>query len=132
MLSDLTPTPALAVADLDRARAFYEGVLGMPEPRVEYDGAISYACGAGQLMVYESQFAGTNKATAMAFELSPESFDAEVARLRGAGVSFLTFPMPAEMGMTWEDDIAVAEAGRVAWFADPDGNIISLGTAAQG
>lgn len=46
MLSDHTPTPTLAVADLDRAKAFYEGVLGLtPRPDQGPEG-VFYGAGA--------------------------------------------------------------------------------------
>ncbi len=32
MLSDYNAIPTLAVADVERARAFYEGVLGLHRP----------------------------------------------------------------------------------------------------
>jgi catechol 2,3-dioxygenase-like lactoylglutathione lyase family enzyme len=123
MLSDVTPVPSLAVSDLERARAFYEGVLGFAEPRTEFDGAVLYQSGESALMVYLSQFAGTNKATAVGYRLGTEAFDDEVARLRAAGVGFITFDME---GTTWDDGVAVMAGGRIVWFADPDGNIFAL------
>ena len=88
-----------------------------------------YAGGTGKLLLYVSAYAGTNKATAVGFQLSLADFDAEIAALRSAGVSFVTFDAP---GMTWVDDVAVVGggAGKGAWFRDPDGNTIGV-TAGQ-
>ena len=43
------------------------------------------------MFVYESEYAGTNKATAVSFNVPMSAFDDEVAALRDKGVSFMTF-----------------------------------------
>ncbi len=118
MLSDYNAIPTLAVADLDKARAFYEGATGdVPE-------GVLYSAGSGSFLVYPSPFAGTNKATAVSFQVPPEAFDAEVEALRAKGVTFLTFDMPDG---TWEDGVANIEGmGKFVWFEDPDGNILNV------
>ena len=125
MLSDYDPVPTLAVTDLQRARGFYEGVLGFSLQKDLSEG-VTYKAGSGSLFVYRSTFAGTNKATAVSFQMSAEAFDAEVSDLRGRGVSFLTFE--AE-GTTWQDGVAsFGDEYRAVWFEDPDGNILNLET----
>ena len=124
MLSTYSPVPTLAVKDLAAARSFYEQTLGF-EGREE-TGGIVYTAGSGQFLVYESSYAGSNKATAMAFEAPDADFDAEVQTLRDKGVQFQTFEME---GIQWDGDVATFEEGRAVWFNDPDGNILSLGTA---
>lgn len=124
MLADHAPIPTLAVADLDRARAFYEGVLHLAPKGEALEEGVFYGAGTGALFVYRSSFAGTNKATAVSFQVPPEAFDAEVAALRADGVTFLTFDMP---GGTWEDGVALIEGqGKAVWFEDPDGNILNI------
>ena len=81
MLSDLTATPVLAVSDLARARAFYEGTLGFRPSREAAEGVL-YAAGGGEFLVYPSAYAGTNQATALSFGVPDDGFDAEVADLR--------------------------------------------------
>ena len=123
MLADYTPFPTLAVADLERARGFYEGVLHLT-PGDDMPEGVLYPAGSGSFFVYPSHFAGTNKATAMTFQVPPEAFDAEVAALRAQGVTFLTFDLP---GGSWEDGVASFEGqGKGAWFTDPDGNILNI------
>lgn len=124
MISDHTPVVVLATADLPRARKFYEETLGLAVEKDEVMG-VTYRCGSGNVFLYESQYAGTNKATAAFFPVPAEAFDAEVEALRGKGVSFMTFDFP---GLEWEQDVAVAEGMRSIWFADPDGNILNLAT----
>jgi len=62
MLSDCNVRPEIAVKELAAAKAFYEGTLGL-RLLEENDEEMSFANGNGQLGVYRSQYAGTNKAT---------------------------------------------------------------------
>jgi catechol 2,3-dioxygenase-like lactoylglutathione lyase family enzyme len=124
MLTDHTAIAVLAVTDLDRARTFYEHTLGLPAPSVGPDGVV-YRTPSGGFLVYTSSFAGTNKATAISFQIAADAFDAEVAALRTAGVELLTFDVPDG---TWEDGVLVDGDTRAAWFADPDGNILNVET----
>jgi catechol 2,3-dioxygenase-like lactoylglutathione lyase family enzyme len=122
MLSDYTPTPTLATADPGRSREFYERMLGLV-PGDDAGGGTFYPVGEGSFFVYPSAYAGTNKATAMSFEVPAEQFDAEIAGLRARGITFDTFE--AE-GVDWQDGVAQMEGMRSVWFHDPDGNIINL------
>jgi catechol 2,3-dioxygenase-like lactoylglutathione lyase family enzyme len=132
MLADHTPVANIATSDLARARAFYEGVLGFrPVREMPQVGVVMYSGGTGNLLLYASPFAGTNKATAFGVELPLADFDAEIGALRAAGVSFDTFDAP---GITWEDDVAVSGGGvgKAAWFRDPDGNTIGITAGEMG
>ena len=123
MLSDFAAVPTLAVSDLQRAREFYEGVLGFASVGDVADG-VMYPSGNGSFLVYPSAFAGTNKATAMSLQVSAEAFDAEVAALRERGVTFDVFEMDQ---ITWDNGVAsLPDGSRAAWFTDPDGNILNL------
>jgi catechol 2,3-dioxygenase-like lactoylglutathione lyase family enzyme len=124
MLSEYDPVAVLAVSDLTRARAFYEGTLGLVADEDVPEG-VSYPAGGGRVLVYPSAFAGTNKATAVGFSIPAERFDAEIEQLRARGVTFDTFE--AE-GMTWVDGVAEMGGTRSAWFHDPDGNILAVET----
>jgi len=131
MLRDYDAFPTLPVSDLERARAFYEGVLGF-QPLEDFPGGVRYASGACQILVYPSAFAGTNRGTAVGFEVPAEAFDGEVAALRAAGITFQTFEMDQitwDDGVaTWDDENAPGVQARSVWFEDPDGNILNLGT----
>ena len=123
MLSESTPVATLPTADMAKARRFYEETLGLAPPR-EGMGGVTYTCGDGTVFVYESGYAGSNKATAVSFNVAMTAFDDEVATLRDKGVSFLTFE--AE-GLEWND--GVASTGGVmksVLFTDPDGNILNI------
>lgn len=125
MLADYPLAATLAVSDLDRAREFYENVLGFTGEVEANEGGILYTAGPTKFLVYPSAYAGTNKATAASFEVPPEKFDTEVAELRDKGIEFLTFDYE---GITWEDGVATMGTLRSVWFTDPDGNILAVGT----
>jgi catechol 2,3-dioxygenase-like lactoylglutathione lyase family enzyme len=123
MLSSVAPVPVIATADLSRARAFYEEVLGFTPSDHEMPGGVTYRSGGGEFSIYVSEFAGTNKATAMSFRLSRADFDSTTAALRAAGVAFDTFDAP---GVTWQDGVAHMGDYRAVWFRDPDGNVLGV------
>jgi catechol 2,3-dioxygenase-like lactoylglutathione lyase family enzyme len=125
MLSQITPVPTLPTSDLSKARSFYEGTLGLT-PQREGMGGVAYQCGNGLMFVYESAYAGTNKATAVNFDVSQSAFDEEIGALREKGVTFMTFE--AE-GLVWNAGVASAgDAMKSVWFTDPDGNILNVTT----
>ena len=122
MLSDITPVATLPTADMARARGFYERTLGLT-PQREGMGGVSYACGDGTVFVYESQYAGTNKATAVTWPV--DNVEDEVRTLKSKGVAFEHYDLPE---LKLQGDVHVAEGAdmKVAWFKDPDGNIFSI------
>jgi catechol 2,3-dioxygenase-like lactoylglutathione lyase family enzyme len=121
MLTDGQTGATLAVTDIDRARTFYTETLGFPIAQ-ESEGGILFTSGQGTaFFVYPSQFAGTNKATAMTINV--EDFDGAIAELRGKGVELLEYDLP---GFKTENGVVQTPDGPGAWFADPDGNIIAV------
>jgi catechol 2,3-dioxygenase-like lactoylglutathione lyase family enzyme len=125
MLSDFTPSATVAVKNLKAVRSFYEGILGFEPIGSTLRGAQAFKVKGATLVIYESQFAGTNKATAVTWSLG-EHFDAMVKALDTKGVPFEHYELP---GVVLEGHVHVARDGepsRVAWFKDPDGNIHNL------
>src|SRR4249919_4408384 len=112
----------LAVKDVARARDFYGGVLGLSETGRQGEQLVSYRSGSSLLFVYKSDYAGTNKATAMSWLVGGD-VDTIAHALKAKGVSFEHYDMP---DMQLEGDVHVGHGMRVAWFKDPDGNILSL------
>ena len=111
----------LAVKDLAEARRFYEGLLGFTQVDEEDGELIVYKSGGTVFNVYRSDYAGTNQATAVTWEV--DDIEAEVASLRSKGVTFEHYDMP---GLSLEGDVHVGEGMKVAWFKDPDGNILNI------
>ncbi|MER9015829.1 VOC family protein [Mesorhizobium sp. M0898] len=122
MLANSNATANLVVKDLAKARAFYEGVLGLKEVHNEGGELIVYKSGDTSINVYRSNFAGTNKATAVTWTVGDE-LGKIVEALKSKGVTFEHYDMP---GLTLEGDIHVGHGMKVAWFRDPDGNILNL------
>jgi catechol 2,3-dioxygenase-like lactoylglutathione lyase family enzyme len=106
--------------DLDAAMTWYADKLGIKPTEQEPQGAF-YEVGDSKFLLYPSQFAGTNEATAATFEVT--DVEAVVADLKGHAVVFEEYDLP---DFKTEDSIASAEGFRGAWFKDPDGNIIAL------
>ena len=115
----------IGVKNLKAARKFYEDTLGF-EPKEENGGeAVTYGSGDTRFFVYESQFAGTNKATAATWTC--RNVDTVVADLKKQGVKFEHYNFPE---MRLEGDVHVQGDMRAAWFKDPDGNILAIVSAA--
>jgi catechol 2,3-dioxygenase-like lactoylglutathione lyase family enzyme len=112
----------IAVSDLAAARAFYEQSLGL-EPAMEMGDAVLYSSGQSRLLVYLSDYAGTNKATAATWSVG-DGFDSVVDELHGKGVSFEHYDdLP---GVVREGDVHLLGETRGVWITDPDGNILSI------
>jgi catechol 2,3-dioxygenase-like lactoylglutathione lyase family enzyme len=122
MLGAKEAMATVAVKDLNQAKKFYEGTLGLKLTDAQEQEALTYQAGPTKLLVYRSQFAGSNKATATTWVIGNE-IDKVVQTLKGKGVSFEHYDMP---GMTLKGDIHVADGMKAAWFKDPDGNIHAL------
>ena len=122
MLSDNDAIATVAVKNLKTAKQFYEGTLGLTTV-MENEEVLAFKAGKATLFVYRSQFAGTNKATAVTFVT--QQVDDLVSTLRDRGVTFEHYDLPQ---MIRQGDIHVAWPMKTAWFKDPDGNIFSLVT----
>jgi catechol 2,3-dioxygenase-like lactoylglutathione lyase family enzyme len=120
MLGKADATPMLAIKDLDRARKFYEENLGLKQVD-DFGEGFMLKSGDTQFSVYRSEFAGTNRATALNFDV--EDIEDEVRSLKEKGISFEHYDLE---GLTPKGDIYEGEGMKTAWFKDPDGNILSL------
>ncbi len=123
MLGDKNAAATLAVSDLQRARDFYENTLGLSVVQ-ETPGAVIYRSGSSVVLVYPSQFAGTNQATAAAWSAG-EEFDAVVEALTSKGVQFEQYDDLPDT--TREGPVHTMGDLKTVWFKDPDGNILAVG-----
>ena len=118
---------SVAVSDIHRAVAFYEGKLGLPVlrsgPSADIpDGGRVYGSGGGPaLNVYQSATAGKSPATLATWYV--DDIDQIVDELTSSGVEFLRYDQLEHdaKGIT-----ARAGGGRIAWLQDPDGNTFAL------
>jgi len=122
MLGNKDLVATIAVKNLDTARKFYEGTLGLKPVDIEGEELIVFKSGNSTLNVYRSQYAGTNRATAVTW-LVGDDVEGVVRALKAKGVAFEHYDMP---NMKREGDIHVAGDMKVAWFKDPDGNILNV------
>jgi catechol 2,3-dioxygenase-like lactoylglutathione lyase family enzyme len=122
MLDYISATPMVAVKDLARARRFYEGTLGLEPLETGVSDVIRYRAGGGIFVVYVSQFAGSNRATALTWTVGNE-LERKIEALKAKGITFERYEMPETKH---EGDVHVSGEMRNAWFKDPDGNIHAL------
>jgi catechol 2,3-dioxygenase-like lactoylglutathione lyase family enzyme len=122
MLGQRDAVANIAVKDLDRARVFYEETLGLKEIKAEGKEVIVFGSGSTRINVYRSEFAGTNKATAATWSVG-DDIESLVSELKKRGVVFEHYDIP---GATPVGDVYVRGTMKVAWFKDPDGNILNL------
>jgi catechol 2,3-dioxygenase-like lactoylglutathione lyase family enzyme len=122
MLGNKDAAANIAVKNLETAKKFYEDILGLTQVGAEGQELIVFKSGNSTINVYRSQYAGTNQATAMTWVVG-EDIEEVVQHLKSKGVAFEHYDMP---DMTREGDIHVAGTMKVAWFKDPDGNILNI------
>ena len=122
VLGSTNAAATIAVKDIAVARKFYENTLGLELSGTEGESVRSYRSGSSTILVYESRFAGTNQATAATWIVG-DALDATVRALTAKGVAFEHYDLP---GTTRQGDVHVSGKTRVAWFKDPDGNILSI------
>jgi catechol 2,3-dioxygenase-like lactoylglutathione lyase family enzyme len=122
MLNDRDAIATLAVKDLKVAGQFYRETLGLEQVDAEGDDVLVFESGDTTINVYRSTFAGTNKATALTWPVGDDIEDV-VRDLKAKGVAFEHYDMP---NITREGDIHRSGDMKVAWFKDPDGNILNI------
>jgi catechol 2,3-dioxygenase-like lactoylglutathione lyase family enzyme len=124
MLKDHDSSAILAVSDLERARAFYGGTLGLePAGEGSRDGVLVYRTGATRLIVYVSEHAGSNRSNAVVWGVGGD-LDSIVAGLESKGVRFEHYPAIGRL----EGNVRHSGGEKLVWLKDPDGNILHLNT----
>jgi predicted enzyme related to lactoylglutathione lyase len=115
----------LPASDLERAKAWYAEVLQLEPSETTEDGSFIYEVGGSFFMVYASQFAGTNQATAAA--ISVDDVDAAVTDLKARGAVFENYDFGEDFRTV--DGILTSPSGRkMAWLKDSEGNILGVAT----
>ena len=109
-----------AAADLDRAREFYEGTLGLA--LVEQN---PFACvfdvSGTMLRVTAVGEVATPGYTVLGWRV--DDIDEAIAALSAKGVTFTRYAGMEQAGNgVW----TTPNGDRIAWFTDPDGNTLSL------
>lgn len=86
MLSDASVTTMLPLEDMDRARAFYEGCLGLKPGGFKPDGKFVYSVGGSTLALFPKPEGTKADHTAISFRV--DDIAAGIAALKSAGVVF--------------------------------------------
>jgi catechol 2,3-dioxygenase-like lactoylglutathione lyase family enzyme len=125
MFADKPSSAIVAVTDLARARAFYEGVLGLSAVGERSAEVVTFKTGGTALVVYRSDVAGTNQANAAVWSVG-DDIEGITAELAAKGVTFEHYDMA---GATYAEGVHRMGDFRMVWFKDPDGNILHLNSA---
>ncbi len=126
MIANIPIQPVLPAADIKRAKRWYSEKLGLEPVSTSPFGDLKYEAGGVSFLLYETELAGNNQATAAGFAL--ENFDEVVDYLRSKGVVFEHVDF-GEMGATVDGVISTPDGHQAAWFKDSEGNIFALSTA---
>ena len=121
MLETKDAVANIAVHNLDAARRFYEGTLGFKPVDRQGEELIVFGSGKTTFNVYRSEHAGTNRATSLTWMV--DDVIKAVDELKGKGVAFEHYEIP---DMKREGDVHICGDMKVAWFKDPDGNILNV------
>jgi catechol 2,3-dioxygenase-like lactoylglutathione lyase family enzyme len=121
MLGDSPIDVMLLATDLDAARDFYTGRLGL-EVLIASDDFLTFRCGGdSRLVLTRSESGASDPQTKASWRV--RDIAAEVAELRSRGVEVADYDGP---GLKTVDGIADVGFALAAWFTDPAGNSLGL------
>ena len=124
MLTNSPIRPTIPVVDLERAKSFYETVLGLkpvPANNDRASGIAMFECGNGTHIELYQRNSSKADHTLATFEVS--DIEGEVNALRGKGVVFEEYDMPE---IKTQNGIATQGSVKAAWFKDSEGNILCI------
>jgi predicted enzyme related to lactoylglutathione lyase len=121
MLANASVTTMLPVRDMARARAFYEGCLGLKAGNFKPDGKFEYAVGGSTLALFPKQEGTKAEHTAISFRVA--DITASIAELKRAGVVFEDYDFP---DFKTVEHVCVLGSEKAAWFKDTEGNYLCL------
>ena len=120
MLTDAPVQAAVPASDMERAKRFYRDTLGLTISR-ETEDAVHFESGGTDFFIYPTSNAGQAPHTLAAFIVA--DLDAEMADLRGCGVTFEEYDLP---GLKTVNGVAELATLRGAWFKDSEGNTLAV------
>lgn len=121
MLNDAPVTVMLPVMDMARARAFYEGCLGLKPDGLRADGKFAYVVGATTIALFPKPEGTKAEHTAVSFKV--KNIGSEIAELKRSGVVFEDYDFP---GLKTVNHVCVLGAEKAAWFKDTEGNYLCI------
>lgn len=121
MLSNASVTTMLPVKDMARARAFYEGSLGLVPGGLKPDGKFVYRVGGSTLALFPKPDGTKAEHTAISFQVA--DIAASIEQLKRRGVVFEDYDFP---DFKTVNHVCVLGAEKAAWFKDTEGNFLCL------
>ena len=121
MLTNASVTTMLPVIDMARARAFYEGCLGLTPGNFRPDGKFEYSVGGSTLALFPKAEGTKADHTAISFRVA--NIVASIDELKITGVVFEDYDFP---GFKTVDHVCVLGSEKAAWFKDPEGNYLCI------
>ena len=113
----------IAVSDLNISKKFYEDTLGLTILREDPSGRTMYKTGNTAIFIYQSDFAGTNKADYLAWEVG-DDFKKIVTELKLKAATFKDY---SDMfGVEIVNGVHIMGDTGLVWIQDPDGNLIII------
>ncbi len=122
MLGTSNVHPVIAVANLDAAKQFYTNILGLKPIMSNENSAMTLQSGDSKMLLYVSDYAGTNKATAATWQV--DDVEAVIEELEKKDVTFEEYSDIE--GIVMRGHVHVMGETEAAWFKDPDGNILCI------
>ena len=120
MLGSTDIVAFVAITNAEKARGFYEGILGL---RFVKDDGFALVFEANGIMVRAAKMTDFKPAQYTVLGWQVSRIDDAVRSLTNLGVKFEIF------GFFKQDELGIWTAptgDKVAWFKDPDGNILAL------
>ena len=121
MLNSAPVTTMLPVSDMARARAFYEGCLGLVPGGFKPDGKFVYSVAGSTLALFPKP--GGTKADHTAISFKVDDIATSIAELKRAGVVFEDYDYP---DFKTVDHVCVLGSEKAAWFKDTEGNYLCI------
>jgi catechol 2,3-dioxygenase-like lactoylglutathione lyase family enzyme len=121
MLTNASVTTMLPVKDMARARAFYEGCLGLVAGNLKPDGKFEYIVGGTTLALFPKPEGTKAEHTAISFRVA--DIARSITELEQAGVVFEDYDLP---GFKTVDHVCVLGSEKAAWFRDTEGNYLCI------
>jgi|SRR6185369_1579682 len=120
MLADFQIAAFVATANAERSRTFYENTLGLKLVADE-EYAIVFDANGITLRIQKVRDVAPSPYTSLGWHVT--NIEKMVEELSGRGVSFEIYD---GFGQTDQGIMTFPNGAKVAWFKDPDGNLLSL------
>lgn len=114
-------TCMLPVKDMERARRFYEKLLGLEPIGGKPDGKFVYRCGGTEVALFPKPEGTKAEHTALSFRV--DNIANAIGLLKARGVTFADYDYP---GLKTVGHVCVLGSEKAAWFEDTEGNILCL------